>query len=229
MADKSRLWYLENFNLFSGLKEDKMMELGKISTMNKIKKNEPVYFAKEPSKAIFFLKTGSVKILKYSNDGKEVLLTIINPGEVFGEMACIDEGQRTDSAITTEPSMICTINKDDLAEFILNNPSLNRRVIKLFGLKLQSFSERVEDLVFKDASQRIVSFMIRYSEEYGKTIGGQIFVKPFFKHQDIGELTACSRLTVNNVLTDLRGKNIIDFDRSKLTVNNMAELRKQIS
>lgn len=226
MADKSKLWYLENFNIFKGLNEDNMMELNKISSMKEVAKDQPIYFAAEPSKAIYFLKTGRVKIVKYSNEGKENILTLISAGEIFGEMAYFEEEQRTDYAMTLEPSLICAINKNDLAEFINKNPALNIKLTKLIGLKLRSYSERIEDLIFKDANQRIISFILRLSQKNGKELGGQIFIKPFLKHQDIGEITACSRQTVNYLLTDLRNKGVINFDRNKLIILNPAELKK---
>jgi len=228
MAEKSKLWYLENFNLFKGLNEVSMKELSKISSMKDIAKDQPIYFASEPSKAIFFLKTGRVKIVKYSAGGKENILTLISPGEIFGEMAYLEEDLRTDYAITTEPSLICAINKNDLAEFINKNPSLNLKLTKIIGLKLRNYSERIEDLIFKDANQRIISFILRLAEKNGKLLGGQIFVKPFLKHQDIGEITACSRQTVNYLLTDLRDKKIIDFNRRKLIILAPEELKKML-
>lgn len=229
MANKSKLWYLENFNLFSSLSKDKMMELNSMITDREIKGGEPIYFADEPSRTIYFLKTGRVKITKYLLDGSEKIIAIINPGEIFGEMAFLDEDQRTDYAVTVEPSLICAINKNDLASFIEKNPGLNLKLTKILGLRLKSFSERIEDLIFKDADQRIASFILRYSEKNGKKIGNQIFVKPFLKHQNIGELTACSRQTVNYFLTDLRNKGVIDFDRNKLVINKIDELKKLIS
>lgn len=225
MAEKSKLWYLENFNLFSNLDQSKMMELNQMISDHNIKSDEPIYFANEPSKTIYFLKTGRVKINKYLSDGSEKIIAIINPGEIFGEMAYLDEDQRTDYAVTVESSLICAINKNDLASFIEKNPELNLRLTKLLGLKLRSFSERIEDLIFKDANQRVASFILRYAEKNGKKVGDQIFVKPFLKHQNIGELTACSRQTVNYILTDLRNRGIIDFDRSKLIINNISELK----
>jgi CRP/FNR family transcriptional regulator, cyclic AMP receptor protein len=73
MADKSKLWYLENFNLFTSLKKDSMMELNKIASEKEVTKNQPIYFPNEPSSAIFFLKTGRVKISRYSDEGKEMI------------------------------------------------------------------------------------------------------------------------------------------------------------
>jgi CRP/FNR family cyclic AMP-dependent transcriptional regulator len=229
MTDKTKLWYLENFNLFKGLSDAKKMELSRIAAMRELHKNEPIYFASDPSTSIFFLKTGRVKIVKYSPDGKENILTLINPGEIFGEMAFLDERERTDFAITVEPALICAINKDDLGEFINKTPSLNIKLTKLIGLKLKSFSERIEDLVFKDADQRVISFILRMADKNGKNVGDQIFVKPFLKHQDIAELAACSRQTVNYILTGLRDKNIINFDRKKLIINNLPALKSYLN
>jgi CRP/FNR family transcriptional regulator, cyclic AMP receptor protein len=229
MAEKTKLWYLENFNLFKGLNDDKKAELKRITSMRELNKNEPIYFANDPSTSIFFLKTGRVKIVKYSSDGKENILTLINPGEVFGEMAFLDEKERTDFAITVEPALVCAINKDDLSEFINKTPSLNIKMTKLIGLKLKSFSERIEDLVFKDADQRVISFLLRMIDKNGKNIGEQIFVKPFLKHQDIAELAACSRQTVNYILTNLRDRNIINFDRKKLVINDLPALKNYLN
>ena len=228
MAEKSKLWYLENFNLFNSLDKNRMMELNSMISDKEMSGDHPIYFANEPSNTIFFLKTGRVKITQYLSDGSEKIIAIINPGEIFGEMAYMDETQRTDYAVTVESSMICAINKNDLAAFIEKNPELNLKLTKILGLKLRSFSERIEDLIFKDADQRIASFIIRYAEKNGKKIGDQLFVKPFLKHQSIGELTACSRQTVNYFLTDLRNKGIINFDRSKLVINNLESLKKII-
>lgn len=100
---------------------------------------------------------------------------------------------------------------------------------KILGLKIKSFSERIEDLIFKDANQRIASFILRYAEQNGKKIGNQIFIKPFLKHQTIGELTACSRQTVNYFLNDLRNRGVIDFDRSKLIINDLNEIKKLVT
>ena len=225
MADKSKLWYLENFNLFTSLKQDSMMELNKMVSEKEINKNQPIYFPNEPSNSIFFLKKGRVKISRYSDDGKEMIMAFINPGEVFGEMAYLGEGERTDIAITVEPSYICAINKSDFTSFVDKNPAMNMKLTRIIGLKLKSYSERIEDLVFKDAKQRVISFLIKLSEENGKKVGEQIFVKPFLKHQDIADLTACARQTVNDVLTDLREKQIIDFDRKKLIINDADKLK----
>ena len=148
-------------------------------------------------------------------------------GEVFGEMAYLGEGERNEFATALDDCLVCAINKDEFKSFVEQNPELNLKMTKLIGLKLKRYSERIEGLVFKDAEQRVASFILKLADENGKKIGDEIFVKPFLKHQDIAELTATSRQTVNSILTDLREKKVINFDRKKLIVMNRDELVKK--
>ncbi|MEN8191501.1 MAG: Crp/Fnr family transcriptional regulator [Bacteroidota bacterium] len=226
MADKSKLWYLENFNLFEGLDQSNMERLNTITTMQDVPKSQPIYFAQDPSNSIFFLKKGRVKLTRTSPDGKEMIIALINPGDVFGEMSIVEDSQRTDYAITMDESLICAISKNDFRDFIEKNPSLNLKLTKLIGFRMRKYTERIEGLVFKDAYQRVVSFLINLAEDQGKRIGDEIFIKPFLKHQDIASLTACSRQTVNSILTKLREDGLIDFDRRKLIIKDKNSLQK---
>lgn len=224
MAEKTSLWYLENFNVFKELPKASLVELGKLTSMQDFPKNTPIYFAKEPSTSIFFLKKGRVKLTRTAPDGRELIISLINPGDVFGELSLFDGQEHTDYAIAMEPTLICAISREEFRKFVEGNPQLNRRINKLIGLRLRRYSERIEELVFKDAPQRVASFILRIAEDNGMPVGSEIFVKPFLTHEDIAKLTACSRQTVNTVLTGLREQRIIDFDRKKLIVRDHKRL-----
>ncbi|GBD90368.1 cAMP receptor protein [bacterium BMS3Abin04] len=226
MAEKSKLWYLENFNLFKELPKKSMEKLNNITSMQEFPKSQPIYFANEPSNSIFFLKKGRVKLTRTSPDGKEMIMALVNPGEVFGEMAYVDDGERTDYAISVDECLICAISKDDFRHFVEENPALDKKLTKLIGFKLRKFSKRIEDLVFKDAQQRVISFLLTLAKSYGKRVGDELYIKPFLTHQDIASLTACSRQTVNAILTDLREQGKIKFDRRKLIIHDEDDLQK---
>ncbi len=228
MAGKTKLWYLENFNLFKELDKESMDNLNSITTMQEIPKSQPIYFAKEPSRSIYFLKRGRVKLTRTSPDGKETIIALVNPGEVFGELAIIDGSERTDYAIAMDDCLICAISREEFRNFIEKRPDLNLKVTKLIGFKLRKYSEKIDALIFKDAQQRVISFILNQATNYGKKIGDEYFLKPFLTHQEIAQLTACSRQTVNSILTDLRQEGLIDFDRKKLVIHLPGELKKRI-
>lgn len=224
MPGKSKLWYLENFNLFEGLSMEKMMELDKKLSMSNVSKNEIIYFAEEPSNSIFLLKEGNVKLTRVSDDGKEVITSILKPGEIFGELIITGEANREDTATALDDVTICAISKQNFENLLIENPELNLRITKLIGLKLQKVERDLESLIFKDSSTRIRNFLSSYADDYGKKIGDEIFIKTNLTHQDIANLTATSRQTVTTVMNNLKEKKIIDFTRNKIIVRNLQKL-----
>lgn len=224
MKSNSKVWYLENFNLFEGLPPEKMMELDKSLSMNTLEKNAIIYFTDDPSDWIYFLKEGKIKLTKISSEGKEAITSILKPGDIFGELAITGESKREDTAVTMEDAVICKINKNSFEKLLLENPGLNLKITKIIGLKLQRVERNMESLLFKDSNSRIISFIKKYAEEYGKKIGEEIFIKTSLTHQDIANLTATSRQTVTTVLNKLKEKNIIDFERTKLIIRKPKEL-----
>jgi len=225
MPGRSKLWYLENFNLFEGLSPDKIKELGKKLSMSNKDKNEIIYFADEPSNSIFLLKEGHVKLTRISDDGKEAITAVLKPGEIFGELAIAGGSIREDTAIALDETIICTISKENFENLLIENPKLNLRITKIIGMKLQRVERNLENLTFKDSSTRIIDFLIRYAEEYGKKIGDEVFIKTTLTHQDIANLTATSRQTVTTVMNNLKDEKIIDFSRNKIIVRNSGKLR----
>jgi CRP/FNR family transcriptional regulator len=124
MADEgTKFWYLENFNIFKDLKDESMQELSRITSMQDIPKNQPIYFPQEPSNSIFFLKKGRVKLTRTSNDGKEMILALVNKGEVFGEMAYFDEGERNDLLLPWMIAWFAPLIKMNLKSLLIEIPN----------------------------------------------------------------------------------------------------------
>ncbi len=99
MATETKIWHLENFNLFKTLSEFEKVKMSTRVKHSKMKKNDYIYFPEDPSSSIFFLKKGRVKIGTYSDNGKEIIKAILNPGEVFGELSLVGQEKRNDFAI----------------------------------------------------------------------------------------------------------------------------------
>ena len=91
MSAETRLWHLKNFNLLESLSQEEKMKMAEMIRDQSIKKGEYIYFPEESSKNIYFLKEGRVKIGSYSDDGKEIIKAILQPGEIFGELSLVGE------------------------------------------------------------------------------------------------------------------------------------------
>lgn len=227
MAEQSKFWYLKNFNIFEGLDEETLQAVDRLAAMCTFKSNDQIYFPAEPSRCIYFLKKGHVKISRISGDGKEIILDVIGPGEVFGELlASDDHDERNEIAVAMGEVLICNMLRSDFEKMLRKYPELNFRVMKEVGTRLRKVEERVTELVFKDVKKRIASFLIRYSEEFGIIKSGIITITPPLSHQELGFLTGAARQTVTTTLNELRTQGIIDFDRKQITINDVSRLQK---
>ncbi|MCK4903189.1 MAG: Crp/Fnr family transcriptional regulator [Candidatus Marinimicrobia bacterium] len=213
MAEKTKIWYLQNFNLIKGMDESSMDMMDQKSKMKKSSKREIIYFPEERSDNIYMLKEGKVKISRVSEDGKKMTLHLIGPGEIFGESAILGQDKRENIAEVVEDAVICSINRTMFQEMLTNNPKLNLSINKFIGVRIRKIQAHVEDLVFKDAKERVVAFLKRYAKTFGKEMIDGWMVRPFLTHQEIADLTATSRQTVNSILNDLVSNQDIKYTR----------------
>lgn len=213
MVEKTKIWYLQNFNLIEGMDESSMEMMDQNSKMTKSSKREIIYFPEERSDTIYMLKEGKVKISRVSEDGKKMTLQLIGPGEIFGESAILGQEKRENIAEVVEDAVICSINRTMFQEMLANNPKLNLSINKFIGLRIRKIQAHVEDLVFKDAKERVVAFLGRYTKTFGKKMIDGWRVRPFLTHQEIADLTATSRQTVNTILNELVNNQEIKYTR----------------
>jgi len=224
-AQNSKLWHLEQINLFKNLSEEELEELDDLTVMKTADKNQFIYFPQEPSKILFFLKAGRIKIGSYSEEGKEIIKAILHPGEVFGEMGIVGEESRKDFAVAMDlETRMCTLHVDQFVKMMHANSQLSLEVTKTIGEKLRNIERRLESLIFKDARERIIDFMKEMAKKYGKNIGDEVLVKHDLTHQDIANLTATSRQTVTTVLNDLKEKDLIYMERKRFLIRELDKL-----
>ena len=157
---ESKLWHLEQVNLLKELSPEELQKVRDVITMKVEKKGKYIYFPQEPSQVIFFLKAGRVKIGSYSDDGKEIIKTIVHPGEVFGEMGIVGQENRKDFAMAMDDEVrICAITVDEIKEMMSQIPHLSFAVTKVIGERLIKLERKLESMVFKDVRTRLVDFL----------------------------------------------------------------------
>lgn len=225
MIKQSNLWYLENVDMFKLLCPTKMGNMDRSHQQSEFRKGEYIYFPDEPSNSVFLLEQGRVKIGANADNGKEVLKAVLNPGEMFGEMAVFGEENRKDYAVAMDDHVrVCRMSVEQMQHLMRDYEDFSLRVTRMMGLRLRKMERRLESLVFKDARTRIVDFVREIAEEKGSPVGDETLVKNFLTHKEIASLTGTSRQTVTSVLNELRDKNLIYFDRKRLLVRDLKKL-----
>ncbi|MEQ9591926.1 MAG: Crp/Fnr family transcriptional regulator, partial [Cyclobacteriaceae bacterium] len=194
-------------------------------SFTEFKKEDYIYFPNEPSTHIYMVVSGRVKIGHYLEDGKEVVTAILSTGEIFGELALAGEDVRKDFAQAMDTVSICPLSIEDLKELMKENKELSFKILKLVGLRLMKLERKLELLVFKDARTRIIEFLKDSAEWKGKKVGFETMIPTKLTHKDIAALTGTSRQTVTTILNELKEKNLINFDRRKILIRDLDQLK----
>lgn len=215
-AGKSKLWFFENFNFLESMSYKEKMELSECSVMKEVKRDEPVYLPHDLSSRIYFLKEGNVKIVSYSEEGRELIHGILKAGEIFGELALAGENRRENYAMVTEDSLICQVSVSEFERILKNNPMLNLEVTKLIGFRLKRIRTRLERMWFKSAKDRIWFLLQELADDHGETIEGGIEIPLRLKHHEIASLAATTRQTATSILNEMEKAGEIEYDRRRI-------------
>lgn len=190
------------------------------------KRDSFIYFPEDKADHIYMIAQGRVKIGRYLEDGREVISSILTNGEIFGELALAGEDTRKDFAqVMDENTTICPLGINDLKALMYGNNELSFKMLKLVGLRLMKLERKLELLVFKDARTRVIEFLKDAASWKGKKVGFETLIPTKLTHKDIAALTGTSRQTVTTILNELKEKNLINFDRKKILIRDLASLK----
>ena len=210
--NKTKFWYISTNKIFSGLAEkDRMKLLAKLKEIN-IKKKEFVYAAGDRADTLYILKEGRIKITHLSQDGRELTLDILEPGDIFGELTLAGEIERETTAVAMEDSFICAIRRKDFEDFIGTLPHLSLTIIRWMGWRLRRIENRLENIIFLDVRARLLSILKDLAQKYGVSVEGGKKITIQLSHHEIANLIGATRETVTLELNSLKKKGHILMD-----------------
>lgn len=227
--DKSNLWYLENIDAQGIFCPQKLGSPSDNHSYKIFKKGELIFQPEEAANKVYFISSGRVKVGTENQGERSITKAILEPGEIFGEMAILGESQRRDYAIALEKTEICEISKDELSSMFREHNPLYLFMMNLIGNRALQMEKRLESLVFKDSRSRIIEFLVDLNHRKGTRVGYEWVVRRFITHQEIANLTATSRQTVTTVLNELKGKNLLTFNRKRLLIRDLDKLKEEIT
>lgn len=228
MADKS-IWYLENVditNIFCPTKMDNRDQFG--HTHKEYKKGEYIYLQDDFADRLFLIVSGRVKIGSFGDGNKEITKAILTAGEVFGELSILGKDKRRDYAYVMDDTSVCVLPVGQMKDMMKDHSSLSVFFMKMMGSRVLEMEKRLESLVFKDSRTRIIEHLLNMVDKRGQRVGYEWLVRNFITHQEIANITATSRQTVTTVLNELRNKNILTFDRKRMLVRELDQLKEEL-
>jgi CRP/FNR family cyclic AMP-dependent transcriptional regulator len=178
--------------------------------------NQVILLENDWGSSVYFILNGWVKIRTYNLDGKEVTLNILGKGELFGEMAPLDEVPRSTDVITLAPTAIGNMPSQDFVNLLNTEPQSGIHLAKLMARRLRQVNRRLR-LRESDSTSRVADILLFLADGQGKKSqhGTEI---PNLPHRELSSLSGLARETVTRVLSKLEKKGLIARDRETLCI-----------
>lgn len=147
---------------------------------------------------VYLLREGRVRVSRYSADGREITLALVGPGELLGEMALLDGGDRSATAVALTGVVLTSLNRPQFLQAVKDKPDQAMHLIGALCQRLRRADEMVEELTFLGVKERLRSLIRRYQAQ------GEEGLLAALTHQEIAEMIGTSRESVTRALTELR-------------------------
>ena len=206
MADDN---ILNSINIFSELSDKECSTLQKFFKPRNYLKNSMIILEEEYGDLVFVVQSGTIKITRVNDEGKEVILALLGPGEIFGELAILDGEARSANALAQENCQLLAINKEDFLEILKNNFSVSYNLMCELAKRLRKSDQQIEALSLSDAEHRIGVSLLNLAEDMGVIRKGKVTIQNLPFQQDIANMAGTSRETVSRVLKLLENKSMI--------------------
>jgi len=218
----------QNF-LFRFLPAADLDRLGDLALRRNYGKGERIFLKGDPGNAMMAVLGGRVQICTYSSDGREVVLNVIHPGEVFGEIALIDGGERTADAFAMEATELLVLSRRDFLPYLERNPKVCVKLLEMMCLRMRWTSEQLEDFSFLDLRSRLAKRLIYLASLHGEESPRGTRINVRLPQQLLASMIGTSREAVNKQLRAWEGDGIIDVSRGSITILDREPLKQIVS
>ena len=199
--------------LFSSCPDEQLRMLAAVVTRKSVARSTTILASGDTTDSLYIVLSGRLKVLMSDSDGKEVILSILGPGEFFGEMGLIDDSPRSASVVAIEPCELLSITKRDFKKCLQENFEMSMAVMRGLVRRLREADRKIGSLALLDVYGRVARLLLDMAD----TVDGEKIVTKRLPKQDIAKMIGASREMVSRVMKDLqmggyievRGSNIV--------------------
>lgn len=221
-------WYLKNCDLFERLSQDQIADVERHSSVRQFGRGNLVYLPTESSDSVFLVLTGRVKLYHITGEGKQALLALIEPGELFGELAILGGGEREEYAEAMLKSTILRIPGQVIQDLMEQHAGVSLGVTKLMGLRRQRVEQRLKSLLFRSNRDRLTHLLLDLAEKYGRFTPQGVLINIKLSHQELASIIGSTRETVTVLLGEMQDERTIDVQKRQIILRKAQHLAHSI-
>ena len=213
--------------LFAALDDEAAEALHANMVRTELSRSEVLFHEGDPGDRLYVIVEGKVKLGRTSGDGRENLLAILGPGEMFGELSLFDPGPRNATATAVSDAVLIGLGSEDLINWLTGRPDVSRQLLRALARRLRRTNENLADLVFSDVPGRVAKALLDLSERFGRPTDDGLRVAHDLTQEELAQLVGASRETVNKALADFASRGWLRLEARAVVLLDIDRLRKR--
>lgn len=193
----------------------------------RVAKGDTVFREGDDGDRLYVVSDGKIKLTHAAPDGRETLLAVMGPGDMFGELSLFDPGPRTATASAVVDTMLLGLNHQSLRAWLTGRPEVAEALLRALAQRLRRTNETLADLVFSDVPGRVAKALLDLGERFGETRPDGLFVEHDLTQEELAQLVGASRETVNKALADFVARGWIKLESRSVTITDVERLDRR--
>lgn len=213
--------------LFAALDPEGAAALRASLVARDVTKGDVIFSEGQPGDQMYVIVEGKVKLGQTSADGRESLLGVLGPGEMFGELSLFDPGLRTSTATALTDSIVLALGNDQLRPWLSGRPEVAAALLQALARRIRRTNEAMADLVFSDVPGRVAKALMELGEKFGTLTPEGLLVTHDMTQEELAQLVGASRETVNKALAEFGHRGWIKLESRQVLVTDVERLGKR--
>ena len=217
---------LSRLALFRGLAQPQLQQLSQALHRKTFPAGTTLMTAEQPGEVVYFIRSGTVKVHIEQEDGHDVIIALLGPGESVGEMSALDQMYRSASVVTLEESDLLWLDRHAFRRFLLAMPALSYNLICALSARLRQANEQIQALATLEVEARIARRIVAFAEQYGQPLtNGDQHIPIRLTQSDIANLVGASREHTNKILVSYKERGYLSVDHHhRITIHRLSAL-----
>lgn len=195
--------------LFNALPIPAIEDLTERVAVKRVNVQSSIVSQDEPGESMFVIMTGRVKVVIFGENGREVTLSILRPGDAFGEMSLFDGEARSANCIAIEPTTLLVLSREDLLRHLANHPRTALNLLGEMARRLRRADETIAQLALCDVNERLIFRLIALAKEEGTESPDGILVRRRPTQQELANMIGSCRETISRAFNQLARDGLI--------------------
>ena len=213
--------------LFSGLDEESAAVLETSMASSSLKRGDVLFNEGDDGSQLYIVTEGKVKLGRSSADGRENLLAILGPGQMFGELSLFDPGPRSATVTAVTDTAFFSLSHDDLLKWLDGRPDVANGLLSQLASRLRRANDVVADLVFSDVPGRVAKALLDLASRFGRKADDGIHVNHDLTQEELAQLVGASRETVNKALADFASRGWMRLEPRSVVILDLERLQRR--